>query len=269
MAEQTTETVASETTSQETQTQGTQTTQAANTTESAPVEQTATEQTAEQAPEAKPLGDKGVEELVTQRRKRQEAERDAAYWRGIAEASRVQGTQQAAPVKPVPQGPPTIEQFENYDDYQRAMARYEVRQEMAQENQRAARTQIETGWEAKLAKARDKYPDIDEAVNKIGYTVSEPMALIIKASDKGPEIVQHLAMNPGEASRIARLNPIMAAHELGRIEAQLAAPTKTNRISQAPEPIRNLNPNAKVGDFNYETSSMDDYMKRRNTEAKG
>jgi hypothetical protein len=275
MAEQTTETVASETTSQETQTQEQQTSQAANTTDSATGQETqATETTETKGPEPKPLGDKGVDELITQRRKRQDAERQAAYWRGIAEGARGQGQQQQTQQPPASQGPPTIDQFENYDDFVSAKAEYNVMQKIQQQSrqsiQQNAQATINNGWNERLAKAREKFPDIDDAIERIGYHVSEPMAWIIKASNKGPELTRYLDLNPGEVTRIAQLNPILAAQEIGRLEAQITAnpAIKPNKISQAPEPIKNLSATGSVANVDFEKMSMDDYMKRRNEEAK-
>jgi hypothetical protein len=56
------------------------------------------------------------------------------------------------------------------------------------------------------------------------------------SSEKGPELLYHLAQNPAEADRIARLPPTQASMEMGRLEAKLAAvpPRKT---TQAPDPI--------------------------------
>jgi hypothetical protein len=76
------------------------------------------------------------------------------------------------------------------------------------------------------------------------------MSLAIKESDQGPALVRYLANNRKEADRIARLHPLMAAREMGRIEGAIveaaraakatppASPPAPVTVSQAPEPVR-------------------------------
>ena len=62
----------------------------------------APETPAPETPEAEPS--KAVKELIAQRKKRQDAERDTAYWKGVAEG---RGKQDVVPAAPeTPSGPP-------------------------------------------------------------------------------------------------------------------------------------------------------------------
>ncbi len=86
---------------------------------------------------------KVVEELKTQRKKRQDAEKEAAYWRGVAEARSKPETVPAVPSSdPVA---PKLDQFETYEQYEAAkdvylvnLATHKVRAEYTQTQQQQA-----------------------------------------------------------------------------------------------------------------------------------
>ena len=59
----------------------------------------------------------------------------------------------------------------------------------------------------------------------------------IQASDVGPDVLYWLGTNPKEAARIARLNPLLQAKEIGKIEASLGANPPVRKASSAPAPI--------------------------------
>ena len=219
---------------------------------------------------AKPLGEKGVEELKSQRKKRQDAEREAAYWRGVAEGRVAAPAQQQAPPQPVqPQGPPDSNQFENWDDYLVAKTKYEIRQEQAVENSRRWVADVNKRWSDRVAKAKEAFPEIETELRETSAMISGTMELMIKNSERGPELARHLALNPNVAARIATLDPVSTAYELGKLETQLAAApvVKTNKISQAPEPIRGVAPKGSFSPFDPEKSSIDEFMKKRNEQA--
>ena len=216
------------------------------------------------------LGDKGVEELKTQRRKRQQAEQEAAYWRGVAEA----GGKKLEPQSPVV-SPPKVEDFQTYDDFLVAKAKHEFKLEQAQinETQEAEREQnrVRAAYNERFRKAIEKHPDLPEVVQAIIHNPNIPqnpaMAQAIMESEVGPEITYHLGQNPQEAIRIALMSPYAAAREIGRIEAKVTSTTQPNTITQAPDPAKVLQARGAVTTFDYEKSSMDDFFKKRNTEA--
>ena len=63
------------------------------------------------------------------------------------------------------------------------------------------------------------------------------MAQSIQSSDVGPDLLYWLGTNPKEADRISRLNPILQAKEIGKIEAGLASNPPVKKTSTAPAPI--------------------------------
>lgn len=216
----------------------------------------------------KPLGDKGVQELIDQRRKRQQAEQEAAYWRGVAEGG---GRQPQQPQKPqAPQGPPVLEQFENYDDYLVAKAKFEVQQDIVRGQQAAQRQNVVRTFQDRVRKAAEKNPDILSVLEDRSIPISAPMADAIQESELGPEIAYHLKQNPMDAERIAYLSPVAAIREIGKIEARLSAPQPqtTQRISQAPEPIKALGGGGSVTEPNLETMPMEEFIRKRNADTK-
>lgn len=108
----------------------------------------------------------------------------------------------------------------------------------------AERGPIEIGPELaafsrRIAVARGRTPDFDAVALNPDLPVTTAMAATIACAERGPEIAYHLGCNPELAERIAGLDPLSAARELGRIEAQLtAAPKRT--VTGAPPPLRSL-----------------------------
>ena len=63
------------------------------------------------------------------------------------------------------------------------------------------------------------------------------MAQTIQASEIGPEVAYYLGANPKEADRISRLEPMIQAKEIGRIEAKLVTDPPVKKSTSAPSPI--------------------------------
>jgi hypothetical protein len=62
----------------------------------------------------------------------------------------------------------------------------------------------------------------------------------IMDSDNAPGLLYHLGKNPDLAYRIADMDPVRAARELGRIEEQLSKPAAPKPVSQAPAPVGSM-----------------------------
>lgn len=194
-------------------------------------------------PPPKPSGvDRRISKLVYQAR---EAERQAAYWRGQAEAKGGGAPQQGAAQPAATDGPPKQESFETYDEYLRALTRHEIRTEMAQERQKLTRDlegrELQGGFEKRVAAVREKHADFDEVAFSDDHQVSSTMRDGIMNMDDGAEIAYWLGQNHDESNRIARLSPNHQILELGRISARLAAPPPAApkpQASAAPAPIK-------------------------------
>lgn len=218
------------------------------------------EQTQEQQQTDAPEGDqqtrdekgrfKGVQPRIDElTRARREAEREAAYWRGLA----TQGTAQT-PAQPAAPAKPTPEQFNDYGDYIEALTDWKTEQKVAQtlsereakaaeRQQEAARAQT---WEQRQAAARAAMPDFDDVVGGSDAPIAPHVAEAIKDSDHGPALAYHLAKHPDVLDRLNGMNPRAADRELGRLEERLssksaapsaeAADAAPARTTNAPRP---------------------------------
>jgi hypothetical protein len=93
------------------------------------------------------------------------------------------------------------------------------------------------GFETKLEAARERIPDLDQAMAAFAnLPISDHAADIISDSDKAAEISYFLAKNPDDARRIASLAPHRQAYELAKIEARVS-PGQSRRTSNAPPPV--------------------------------
>lgn len=173
-------------------------------------------------------------------RAKHEAEREAAYWR-----------QRANPVQEeAPQKEPAVEDFKDYGDYVKAQTKWEVTQAIkadraaaAQEAAKAAEQRVQETkaqtFAERQATAKTSIPDYDAVVGAADVPIAPHLGEAILDSDKGPELVYHLAKNPAEAARLSALLPLAAARELGRIEATLgqsSSPAKP--VTKAPAPMK-------------------------------
>lgn len=157
-----------------------------------------------------PWFQKRIDEVT---RQKYDAQREADYWRGVAEGR--------TPANPQPEqqvGPP--DRWEDPEGYDQWLIN-QATQKFAEEQQR--QTALRT-FEEREARARQTYPDFDSVVRDPTLPITPTMAEVIRESDLGPEVAYHLGTNRQEAQRIAGLPPHRQAVELGRIEALLSKP---------------------------------------------
>lgn len=179
-------------------------------------------------PKRKPWWEKRFDELTA---KRYEAEREAAYYRGLAEA----GGRQQQPA--APEGPPREDQFESYEDYEQARIDYAVEQRLQKVRQEEQRSTVLRTYEERAAKLRETATDYDLVVNDPTLKITPVMADVIRESDVGPAVAYHLGTNRAEAERIAALPAHRQAAELGKLEARLsAAPEAPKAQTRNPPP---------------------------------
>lgn len=112
-----------------------------------------------------------------------------------------------------------------------------------------AQTEIREGWLDRLDKAEETLPEIRENIAELVETFGslepaygEYLATAIMANDRGPEIMNYLSQNIGEAQRIVASGPTAAILAIGRLEARLTPEDKpeekrnSKRQSNAPNP---------------------------------
>jgi len=135
---------------------------------------------------------------------------------------------------PPPIDLPPVDQFESPDAYAEA----KVLKLMEQRELQKQQNQILEAYHNREQEAMDKYDDFEQVAYNPPLPITGVMAQAVRASDIGPEIAYWLGSNVKEADRIARLDPVLQAKEIGRIEAKLASDPPVKRTSSAPAPIR-------------------------------
>lgn len=145
------------------------------------------------------------------------------------EQAKSQQTQSADDISP--------EQFATYDEYVEAKAERIAEERLARRDAERQQQAFLDAYHDREELARDKYDDFEHVAYNPDLPVTEYMAQTIQASDDGPDILYWLGSNPQEAARIARLNPILQAKEIGKIEASLASNPPVKKTSTAPAPI--------------------------------
>jgi hypothetical protein len=202
----------------------------------------------EKKPEAKPdTTPAGVQKRIDKAVKAQrEAERRAeALEARLAETTEsrpapAKAAEIAPPVK-APEGKPGKPEAKNFDTYE-AFNESLMDWKLAQTRAADAKTESDrkaaeegkargAAWNKRVEAAKElpALADFDDVMLKAAkLPISEAMHASIFDSDRGPELAYHLASHPEEATRIAKLAPLAAARELGKIEASLGAAVKTS-----------------------------------------
>jgi hypothetical protein len=218
----------------------------------------ATEETDEEAdPEAekptkaaKPA--KAVQARINHfRRMAGDAERRAAVAEGTvtelqrrldAIEQRLPGAEKSAKVQNSDTAPDPKEfEFGELDaGYIRALSRYETRQEIKAERERAAQSrqseaaeQDASEFQAKGAEFHEqgtkRFDDFEEVVvqgaKDLTWVMSDDMGKLIFGSKVGPEIAYHLATHPKLSRELFGKTPLEQAAAFGRLEAQFSPPS--------------------------------------------
>jgi len=176
-------------------------------------------------PTVEPKKDGFQEKINELTRKRREAERDAAYWRGQAEARTVP----VAPTKVLePQGGQDLDpnDFDSDADYLKAVAtqvKNEIRASVAAERKRNEVVISQTTITKQYQEARAKHTDFDEVALNPSVPITQYMFDAAMGDSLG-DVLYHLGKNPTEAVRIASLSPTQQVKEISKIEIKLATP---------------------------------------------
>lgn len=240
--------------------------------------ETASESQQNEQPESKTFTQEDVDRIA-------QKERERAERRAIRKMSdemsqlreQIQKIQQPQQPQQQATGEPKQGDFESYEDYIRALGRYEATQVLtkaqkeAQEREQQVASQRQAGELQRLAATRvaagqKEFPDFDAVVNEaVADGLIEPgseLHMAIIESDMGHKVAYHLAKNPDEAERIAALPPRALAREIGKLEAKLAvAPAPKPK----PAPIEPVGGKASKPSGLSDDEPMDAWVKKRNS----
>lgn len=149
---------------------------------------------------------------------------------------------------------PTIDGFDTYEQFVKAQARWEARQEFKSQQEQAEKKQkaaefvkqqeeAQKVFEKRVAEATKRHPDFKEVALSKEFLDVLPKGSFCDAflleSDHGAEVMYHLASNPDDFARIISLAPIAQARELFKIENQFASgsePSPAPKVTSAPKP---------------------------------
>lgn len=170
---------------------------------------------------------------------------------------------------------PSRDQYTDPDTYDSALETWGVREGERRGREAAAKeatdkaakdaaTAVETGWQARLEKARTEMPDFDEVALSDAVRITDEMALTVKNVENGPQLAYHLGKNPEEALRIAGLTPAMQIYEMGRLAASLGKEKPS--VSKATKPHATLGTRASAVSKDPSEMSMDEYAAKRGPE---
>jgi hypothetical protein len=210
-------------------------------------------------------------------RRADEAARDAQYWRDQA----LRAQQPQKPAAPAETAVKTLADFE-YDDgkYQaylfeqaesRAVKAAERR--LREQSETDARDRRKSEFNKRETEFEKANPDYRSKTRSPSFPVSDAMAEVCQESDEGPAVLLYLANNIPLADQIARMQPLAAARELGRIEAKLigAREAAAKTVSNAPPPPPKIEGSGDSGttgikptDPDSDKLSDDEWLRRRN-----
>ena len=216
-----------------------------------------------------------VSEHIAQRKKRQAAEQRVAYLEGMLAAKTPQAVtpQAPPPVVNATLQEPVSDNFETWEDYERAqrrylvdLAKYEIAQEQRNRAQQEQVVKLRSSFDAKIELAAQEDPTILDIREDLTLPVSQAMASLIQESDAAPDLLKWLHNNRKEAQRIAGMPPLQAAREMGRVEFEIQnkpKPEPPKKVSLAPEPIKTVQPSG-AGVVDENNLPIDEWVKRRN-----
>lgn len=155
---------------------------------------------------------------------------------------------------------------------ERKAMREEAARQAEEQQIAAAKAEVQNTWSAKVAEAEEEIPELREHIADLVDTFSgidpsygEYLALTIMQSDVGPEIMEYLSQNIGEAQKIVGSGPAAATLAIGRLEAKLSRPAKetpNKKVSSAPEPpARVTKGRRQIGTVRPDTDDLEAFEK--------
>lgn len=182
------------------------------------------------------------------------------------EIAQLKATQQPKVETPT-ETAPKPEQFENWDEYYRAQARWEakevIRKELEAERSKSKEQQLRdeqkrlvSDFQNRAKEFSKTAPDFHEVVSDL--EVSDSLKQAIMESDNGPQLIYALAKDQDELDELNGLSYGQIARRLGRMEAKLESPKADVKTTKAPPPIKPVGNSAK-GTYDPYNSKGDDY----------
>lgn len=199
------------------------------------------------------------------------------------ENQELQSKSRPAPAK-AQETEPKQEDFKTVGDFVDAKVAWklaEAERQKAEEQAAAEQNAVLAAHAARINAAKAEIPDFEEVMSRSGdFDVPQHVSSFIVNSDVGAKLMYHLAQNPEDAQRIAKLSPIRGIAELGKLEDRLAKPAAKAAtpdtaaapvVSKAPAPITPLSSNPSATPTHKDPATMSfkelrDYERQREAE---
>jgi hypothetical protein len=216
-----------------------------------------------------------------------DAQREVDFWKAKALEGKGAEPTKVEAAKPVvnTSDEPKSDQFEKHEDYVKALAKWEVKQELAAEKAAIREQALKADNKKQLdshidrVKAFEKEtPDFKEVMEDIATVrISTAVQNAIIDSEHGPKLMYEFAKNPEELQRISALSPEAAARAVGKLEAKFessagkkieaaAETTPVKKVSTAPKPINTINSKAGHTATTRDEIPYDQWVKLRRSE---
>jgi hypothetical protein len=187
-----------------------------------------------------PKGDAVQDRINEITRKRREAEREAAYWRGKAEgapAPKVEPEQKLVKAEDL-----EPDDYDSNADYLKAFSvatRAETRAEINAESSKKQVAESHAKTSASYTEGRNEHEDFDSVALNPSVPISQPMF----DAAVGPnlhKVLYFLGKNVPEAARISALPPTQQIKEVGLLEAKLTSGVPAKVETNAPDPPKTV-----------------------------
>jgi hypothetical protein len=147
---------------------------------------------------------------------------------------------------------PKADDFESYEDYQKASNRWTVNEILKERDKASAdgrkkseeierETRKAVKIESVMADGSDTYKDFDDVMQKLNASVENPEKTTeafetILESNLARDLLYYLGKNPAIVAKLSEMSPRNQAKEIGRLESLF----ESKKLSAAPDPIQNL-----------------------------
>ena len=207
---------------------------------------------ADQKPDEVAATDKKAESRVDPATRAGFARRDAEIAQLRANVAQLQESEarRIADQAPKAQPKPDYQDFPDPQSYEDALVKWasdegaraaaeRVAQEQIKAAQKAQADAVVRSWNDRVEVFETEYRDFRDVVGADDLRITPAMTAAIAQIDNGPAVAYHLGKNKTEAVRIANLDPMRAAIEIGKLSDRLeSAVTKPARRLPNPQPDR-------------------------------
>jgi len=199
--------------------------------------------------DAKPKKKGGFQRRIDKLTREREFWREQALKNGQTSGQAQTQTQPTADGPKAPaaaQGKPDPNKYETHEAYLDARDewnRQQWRSEQERDRLASENTKVQKAYAERLSVFVQDHPDYEEVMATTEAVTTPLIEQVISTSEIGPALRYELAKNPDEALRIAKLPPIVAAKELGKLEDRIASKSESEKkpepkkITNAPKPI--------------------------------